>query len=112
MAQGSFLAKTGKGERQVGQIFCFSLAGIREDSTLLVKTTIDKSIKLLHLCSEVREQQYLQGRDLYDTAKHLLGYKLKLPSGWMLLFSSDGIRRLSFQNSTADHLLFGLLLVC
>lgn len=31
---------------------------------------------------------------------------------WMLLFSSDGIRRLSFQGGTADHLFFWLLLVC
>lgn len=87
---------------EAGESHSFPLTDIREDSTLTVRTARVRS-KLLHVCLKVWEEQW--GRDLCDIAKCLLGYDLKLPSRWMLQFSSDSIRR-SFQASTAEYSLF------
>lgn len=97
---GKLSGKTGDGERKVGQnLFFFPHWYKKKTAHSLWRLQQTNQSKLPHLCLEVWEQQYLRGRDLCDATKHLLGYDLKLPSGWILLFPNDGIRRLSFQGS-------------
>lgn len=82
---GELSGETGKGERQIGQNFFFSPHWSKSrQSTLLQKIQQSNQPELLHLCSELWEQQYLRSRGLCDTAKHLLGCNLKLPSSYQL----------------------------
>lgn len=65
--------------------FFFSLIGLRADRAhSWQKIQQSNQPELLHLCSELWEQQYLRSRGLCDTAKHLLGCNLKLPSSFQL----------------------------